>query len=364
MTACAVVSRFQPLCPTGCAATVFCAVDFAQIAVERAERQVSSLAWRFEKEAIGEPKGWSRPEGLECRGHDIAALEDQMVVVQELLDRRANRCRITLVDSGQHPYRLGEREERNRRARCHEFVGRANLPGIVAGQNAHQDVRVNGAHALSDVLADPVLQFFRCPTLRAISSNWRASHASLDDDVRAPDARCRPRCRHSDTGPTEPDEPWIRCKRQPAAPRARDRARVELRRIEGAALYAARSARDGERPAGSERCGVEGAPRRNHQGVQNRNLWPCSRKRAEGNLADRRHRSERARRHGRDEAVGWNYRQRAGRSTDERHAVHAVVCKGARAGHPVDQFRRRSPVESRRYAPSRWRPGGSGIRVR
>src|SRR5437867_3491285 len=107
---------------------------------------MTGLSGDFEKETIREAEGRSRPEGLECCCHDIVVLENQILVVQELLDGHANLRGITLIDSGQHPYRLGQCEKRHPRARYDEFIGQANLLGIVAGQNAHQDVRVNGAH--------------------------------------------------------------------------------------------------------------------------------------------------------------------------------------------------------------------------
>src|ERR1700687_5964233 len=131
----------------------FCAIDFAQIAVECAERQMTRLSGDFEKEAISEAKRWSRPEDLECRCHHFTVLEDQILVVQELLDRRANLCGITLVDSGQYPDRLGQREERDPRACCHEIIRHANQLGIVARQHAPQDVRFNGAHASFEYIA-------------------------------------------------------------------------------------------------------------------------------------------------------------------------------------------------------------------
>src|SRR5439155_9138520 len=98
--------RFRPRHIGGSRLQFFCAIKFAQIAVERSERHMTGLSSNFEKEAISEAKRWSRPERLECSCHDIALLEDQIVVVQELLDRRANLCGITPVDSGQHPCRL------------------------------------------------------------------------------------------------------------------------------------------------------------------------------------------------------------------------------------------------------------------
>jgi hypothetical protein len=51
---------------------------------------MTGLPGDFEKEAISEAKRWPRPEGRECCRHGITVLEDQIVMVQELLDRRAN----------------------------------------------------------------------------------------------------------------------------------------------------------------------------------------------------------------------------------------------------------------------------------
>jgi hypothetical protein len=75
-----------------------CTIQFAQVAVDGAERQMTGLSGDFEKETIREAKDRSRPEGLERCGHDIVVLEDQIVVVQEPLDGPVNLYGITLVD--------------------------------------------------------------------------------------------------------------------------------------------------------------------------------------------------------------------------------------------------------------------------
>jgi hypothetical protein len=59
---------------------------------------VTGLSDDFEKDTIGKAKRWSRPKDLERSCYHFTVLEDQILVVQELLDRCANLCGITLVE--------------------------------------------------------------------------------------------------------------------------------------------------------------------------------------------------------------------------------------------------------------------------
>src|SRR5262249_50054124 len=75
-----------------------CAINVAQVAIERAERQMTSFSGRLKKEAIGKPQGRPGPERLERRPDDIVVLKDESLVVQELLDGPGNLGDITVVD--------------------------------------------------------------------------------------------------------------------------------------------------------------------------------------------------------------------------------------------------------------------------
>src|SRR5688500_11021665 len=73
------------------------------------------------------------------------------------------------------------------------------------------------------------------------------------------------------------DEPWQRRERESAAAGPRDRTRLELRRIEGQALYAARSARVCRRLAGTDRARLDGeAASRDRPAVRVGHLRPDS----------------------------------------------------------------------------------------
>jgi 2-methylisocitrate lyase-like PEP mutase family enzyme len=125
------------------------ASELAELPVERADGQVTGLASDLEDQAVGKAQAPVSPVGLERGGDDLGILDRQALVVQEHVDGRRDRRRTEVVDSAQHPGRLGENQVGDPRAGGHERLRGRDLPGLVARDQADEDIRVNGAHAVS-----------------------------------------------------------------------------------------------------------------------------------------------------------------------------------------------------------------------
>ena len=61
------------------------AVDLAELAIERAERQVARLAGGLEDQAVGEPEGRSVAEVCQGRGDGGGIVHHELLVIQQLL---------------------------------------------------------------------------------------------------------------------------------------------------------------------------------------------------------------------------------------------------------------------------------------
>ena len=88
------------------------------------------------------------PEVNQRRAHDVGVLESQLSVVQEHVDGGCDLFARQFVDGIEDPNGFGQNEMRNPGALGHEFFSGADLRSIVAGNDADQDVGINGLHAV------------------------------------------------------------------------------------------------------------------------------------------------------------------------------------------------------------------------
>jgi hypothetical protein len=122
------------------------AIESAEITVECAEWHVSRLARHLEHQAIRKPQSWPLTKSL-YRGRDsVWILQRQVFVIQEHLNRGRNRCRLSIVDGAENPRKLGKHKMRDPGTLCDKRVGGSHLPGIVAGDEPDQYIRINRAH--------------------------------------------------------------------------------------------------------------------------------------------------------------------------------------------------------------------------
>src|SRR5206468_11866506 len=107
------------------------------------------LASDLEDRAGGEVDAWMSPVVLERGSDDVGVLDRHVLVVEKHLDGCDDRSRGKAVDGAQDPGRLRQHEVTDPPAGRHEGLGGRRLPGIVARDEANEDVRVNGPHAAS-----------------------------------------------------------------------------------------------------------------------------------------------------------------------------------------------------------------------
>ena len=114
---------------------------------------MSGLAGDFEDEVVGQGDAWLGPVPHERRGDHIRILEGEVLMIQQHLDRRCDRGRAQLIDGGENPHRLHEHDVADPGASRDERLCRGNLPRIVTGDKANEDIRVNRAHGASSCIA-------------------------------------------------------------------------------------------------------------------------------------------------------------------------------------------------------------------
>ena len=83
---------------------------------------------------------------LECISHNVRVLDRQVFVTQKHLDASRDRVRVAIVDGREHPRSLGDGEMRHPGAAGDEGLSGFQLFRIIASQQAHEDIGVNGPH--------------------------------------------------------------------------------------------------------------------------------------------------------------------------------------------------------------------------
>lgn len=122
------------------------AVQLREIAIECAEGQVTGFHRNREHEAIGESQRRPTPEMADRLRHRIGILKRQLAMIQQHLDGSRNICRCSPVNRFQHPGRFGENKVRDPGTLLDERLSGGRLPTVIAGQEANEDVRINGVH--------------------------------------------------------------------------------------------------------------------------------------------------------------------------------------------------------------------------
>jgi len=103
----------------------------------------------FQHETIREPQARPPTKTLDRRDNCLRILQCQVLVVEKHFDGSGNITWSTVVDRGEHPCCLGEDQMRHPCSTRNERLGRRNLLGIVARDQANQNIRINGAHDVS-----------------------------------------------------------------------------------------------------------------------------------------------------------------------------------------------------------------------
>src|SRR4029077_17115728 len=79
------------------------ASQLRQLLVERAERQVTRFAGHFHDQTVGEPELRSGSKSFECRADDLGALDRQVLVVEQHVDRDRDLSWFEPVDAIEDP---------------------------------------------------------------------------------------------------------------------------------------------------------------------------------------------------------------------------------------------------------------------
>src|SRR4051812_22491963 len=117
---------------------------------------MTSFASKFEDETIGEPEGRGGAIVFQCHGDDIGILKREMFVSQQHVDYGRQVVMLEAVHRSEHPRCFGEYQNRYPCAFCDECLRDRKLSLVIARDESHQNVRVNGAHASSACIR-------RCP---------------------------------------------------------------------------------------------------------------------------------------------------------------------------------------------------------
>ena len=152
------------------------------------------------------------------------------------------------------------------------------------------------------------------------------------------------------TAPAQATNLGCRCQRQPAAARAQDGSRLELRRGQGLRLHASRPARPRQRQAGPRPPDLDqAASSGDSPDVRDRDLRPHAGEDAGGHVEGDGNGRPRARRRGGDEEDRRHrLDRRAGCAADQVDALYAGRREHAGAGDPARQLRRRSAATGAR----------------
>jgi hypothetical protein len=126
----------------------FGAFDASEGAVEGRQGQMPRLAGDLEDHAVRESDSRVLPEPGEGRGDDVGVLETEGGVVEEPLDGLGQLSRANAIDASKNPYGFDENDvgDPDRSGRD-EGLGGGELFGVVAREEAHDNVGVSGAHA-------------------------------------------------------------------------------------------------------------------------------------------------------------------------------------------------------------------------
>src|SRR6185437_307312 len=105
------------------------------------------LSRDFQDEAVGKAESWALSEILDRRSYHIGVLYGQALVVEEHFGRRGDLLYRPGMHRIEHPSRFRQDQVRYPPATGYELLGCAGLFRIVAYDQTHQYLRVNGAHA-------------------------------------------------------------------------------------------------------------------------------------------------------------------------------------------------------------------------
>ena len=124
-------------------------IEFPEIAVERTKRPMASFLSNFQNQTIRKARCRATTKTRDGSGDHVRILQREVLMVQEHVERSGDGIRPTIVDGGQHPGRLSEGQMRDPRSIGDERFGGRNLARIIAGDQPHQHIRINGPHDAS-----------------------------------------------------------------------------------------------------------------------------------------------------------------------------------------------------------------------
>jgi hypothetical protein len=101
---------------------------------------------RIRDQAIGEAEPGVLPVLRDGSLHDVGRLNDQLVVIQEELHATGDLRGSDAVHRVEDPDGFHEHEVRDPRSRLDEDLCGSHLRRVVTRHEAHEDVRINGAH--------------------------------------------------------------------------------------------------------------------------------------------------------------------------------------------------------------------------
>ena len=122
------------------------AVEFAEIAVERAERSMPGFPGDRDHEAIRKADRRPSPKMFDGSGDRIRVLQCEVLMVQQHVDGRGNGLGTAIVDGCKNPRGLDERQMWNPRSTSDERFGRRNFFRIVSRDEPDEHIGISGSH--------------------------------------------------------------------------------------------------------------------------------------------------------------------------------------------------------------------------
>lgn len=124
-------------------------VELRERSIEGADRRVTGFACDLDYQVIRESDRRTRAEAPQRERYNVGVLDGQVLVMQQHLDRRMNLRRAQLVDGLENPRRFGENQMRDPSTTGDEVLRRLGLLRVIARDEPHQHIRINGAHTAS-----------------------------------------------------------------------------------------------------------------------------------------------------------------------------------------------------------------------
>jgi len=139
----------RPLCTFQMPGTLNALSTFQarEIPVERAQRQMACLSRDRKYQTIRETESGARTEMGKCLPNDVRILQCQVPMVEQQIKRSRQLRSAALVNGIQHPQSFCQDQLRDPSTSFDKLLGRCDLLRLVPNQQAHQEIRVNGAHA-------------------------------------------------------------------------------------------------------------------------------------------------------------------------------------------------------------------------